>query len=179
MQPCEYQQTLLRSFTLGGIGLHTGEYGQSPLSFFSPPDTPHSNPFHTLPWYFTKFTHHTTHTIQISAIVRVRPASAGEGRYFVRVPPGTNAPFFSLEAPKPVSKESLDIRSGVDDGLDDETRSVMYLQYLKEQDSGYDGSFGGRSWWYEGFYYIVLVSVVSVYWIFILCIYTPFFWSSI
>lgn len=26
-QPAEYQQTLRKSFTLGGIGLHTGEYG--------------------------------------------------------------------------------------------------------------------------------------------------------
>ncbi|GFH16673.1 uncharacterized protein HaLaN_13139 [Haematococcus lacustris] len=46
--PGEYQQTLMKSFTIGGIGLHTGEY--------------------------------TT--------VRVRPAFANEGRYFVRVPEG-------------------------------------------------------------------------------------------
>lgn len=50
-RPAAYQQTLARSFTLGGIGLHTGR-------------------FHT---------------------VRLRPAHAGEGRYFVRVPAGTNA----------------------------------------------------------------------------------------
>lgn len=51
-----YQQTLLQSFTLGGIGLHTAEY----------------------------------------AFVRVRPAFAGEGRYFVRVPKGTNGKRFEL-----------------------------------------------------------------------------------
>jgi UDP-3-O-acyl-N-acetylglucosamine deacetylase len=50
-RPAAYQQTLSRSFTLGGIGLHTGR-------------------FHT---------------------VRLRPASAGEGRYFVRVAAGSNA----------------------------------------------------------------------------------------
>jgi len=55
------QQTLRRSFTVGGIGLHTGEY----------------------------------------AIVRVRPAHAGQGRYFVRVPPGTNEHLWQLEQPAP------------------------------------------------------------------------------
>ncbi|KAG2451879.1 hypothetical protein HYH02_003654 [Chlamydomonas schloesseri] len=49
--PTEYQQTLWASFTITGVGLHSGEY----------------------------------------AVVRVRPAFAGEGRYFVRVPEGTNA----------------------------------------------------------------------------------------
>eukprot|EP00798_Chlamydomonas_sp_ICE-L_P001914 gene1914-33327_t len=44
--PGEFQQTLIRSFTLGGIGLHSGEL----------------------------------------SMIRVRPAFAGEGRYFVRVP---------------------------------------------------------------------------------------------
>jgi hypothetical protein len=28
MQPLDYQQTLLKSFTLGGIGLHSAEYGK-------------------------------------------------------------------------------------------------------------------------------------------------------
>lgn len=50
-RPAAYQQTLARSFTLGGIGLHTGR-------------------FHT---------------------VRLRPARAGDGRYFVRVPAGSNS----------------------------------------------------------------------------------------
>eukprot|EP00775_Hariotina_reticulata_P013611 gene13611-13736_t len=47
-QPLDYQQTVIKSFTIGGVGLHSGEY----------------------------------------AVVRVRPAFAGEGRYFVRVPEG-------------------------------------------------------------------------------------------
>jgi hypothetical protein len=29
LQPLDYQQTLLKSFTLGGIGLHSAEYGES------------------------------------------------------------------------------------------------------------------------------------------------------
>ena len=29
VQPGEHQQTLARSFTIGGLGLHTGEYGES------------------------------------------------------------------------------------------------------------------------------------------------------
>jgi hypothetical protein len=28
----DQQQTLFRSFTLGGIGLHTGEYGETPFT---------------------------------------------------------------------------------------------------------------------------------------------------
>lgn len=30
LQPMDYQQTLRKSFTVGGIGLHTGEYGVWP-----------------------------------------------------------------------------------------------------------------------------------------------------
>lgn len=59
-QPAAHQQTLRRSFTVGGIGLHTGEY----------------------------------------AIVRVMPAFAGEGRYFVRVPCGTNEHEWEVEQPQ-------------------------------------------------------------------------------
>lgn len=53
------QQTLRRSFTVGGIGLHTGEF----------------------------------------AVVRVAPALADEGRYFVRVPPGAISPLWETERP--------------------------------------------------------------------------------
>lgn len=60
MQPTAHQQTLRRSFTVGGIGLHTGEY----------------------------------------AIVRVMPAFAGEGRYFVHVPRGTNEHEWEVEQPQ-------------------------------------------------------------------------------
>lgn len=28
-QPGQFQQTLIRSFTLGGIGMQTGEYGEA------------------------------------------------------------------------------------------------------------------------------------------------------
>lgn len=59
-QPAAHQQTLRRSFTVGGIGLHTGEY----------------------------------------AIVRVVPAFAGEGRYFVRVPRGTNEHEWEVDQPQ-------------------------------------------------------------------------------
>ena len=50
-----------RSFTIGGVGLHTGEY----------------------------------------AYVRVAPAFAGEGRYFVRVPTGTISPEWEADRPAP------------------------------------------------------------------------------
>lgn len=33
----------------------------------------------------------------LAAYVRVRPAFVGEGRYFVRVPPGTNSDRFVLQ----------------------------------------------------------------------------------
>ena len=56
LQPADYQQTLRRSFVLGGIGAHTGEF----------------------------------------AVVRVRPALAGEGRYFVQVPKGTNSSLWQV-----------------------------------------------------------------------------------
>lgn len=59
MQRGMLQQTLRRSFIVGGIGLHTGEY----------------------------------------AVVRVAPALADEGRYFVRVPPGAISPLWETERP--------------------------------------------------------------------------------
>lgn len=67
MQPSDVQQTLLKSFTLGGVGLHTAKV----------------------------------------SVVRVRPALAGEGRYFVRVPEGTNEKLYQhIEAPQ-ISEEEL------------------------------------------------------------------------
>jgi hypothetical protein len=43
-----------------------------------------------------------------AATVRVRPAFAGEGRYFVRVPEGTNRGNFELFGePEPVSEEEM------------------------------------------------------------------------
>lgn len=74
--------------------------------------------------------------------MRVRPAFAGEGRYFVRVPPGTNAHDFTAEEPEVVPHEKLDINYGPDDGLDPEERAQLFLKYLQEQEDGYDGEFG-------------------------------------
>lgn len=59
LQPAAHQQTLRRSITVGGVGLHTGEF----------------------------------------AVVRVLPAFAGEGRYFVRVAGGTNGHLWEAEQP--------------------------------------------------------------------------------
>lgn len=101
-QPQEHQQTVQRSFTLGGVGLHTGEY----------------------------------------AFVRVRPALTGEGRYFVRVSPGTNADDYRLEEPSLVTDAQLDINAWPDDGLDKESRATLFLRYLEEQEQGYQGEFG-------------------------------------
>jgi hypothetical protein len=76
-----------------------------------------------------------------AAFVRVRPALAGEGRYFVRVPPGTNAANFQLQRPQQVNPEAL----GADgeDGLGEAERTALFLGYLHEKEAGYDGTFGG------------------------------------
>ncbi|KAL6770902.1 hypothetical protein ACKKBF_B33170 [Auxenochlorella protothecoides x Auxenochlorella symbiontica] len=97
--PQAYQQTLRRSLTLGGIGLHTGEY----------------------------------------AYVRVRPALAGEGRYFVRVPPGTNAGRFVVEEPESRTLEDLDIDAPEDDPYEDE-RSEVFFKWLAARGAGYEGN---------------------------------------
>lgn len=86
---------------------------------------------------------HVYKTMCDAAFVRVRPAFAGEGRYFVRVPPGTNASDYQPMKPKVVPEEKLDIDYGVDVGLDPEVRAQAFLKYLEEQDKGYDGDFGG------------------------------------
>lgn len=104
VQPKEYQQTLQKSFTIGGIGFHTGDY----------------------------------------AFVKVKPAFAGDGRYFVRVPKGTNANDYSPEKPEFVTREQLDVRRGADDGLQPEERAQYFLKFLEKQDEeGYEGDFGG------------------------------------
>lgn len=102
VEPCPglMQQTLWRSFVIGGIGLHSGEV----------------------------------------AYVRVRPAFAGDGRYFVRVSENTNKDLFS-------EYEDEEVRIYPDDHyeLDEDAevyRSKMFLKYLdyKEQE-GYVGDF--------------------------------------
>ncbi|KAL4516009.1 hypothetical protein Ndes2437A_g06722 [Nannochloris sp. 'desiccata'] len=101
--PQSHQQTVQRSFTLGGVGLHTGEY----------------------------------------SFVCVRPALAGEGRYFVRVSPGTNAPDFRPETPQLIHHSELDIERGAEDGVSDDDRGQLYLQYLEAVDNKrFSGNFG-------------------------------------
>lgn len=73
----------MRSFTLEGMGLHAGNH--SALSSCSS---------------CVRGTHALLTALAFSAaaaIVRVRPAFAGEGRYFVKVPPG--APLQSARLP--------------------------------------------------------------------------------
>eukprot|EP00192_Tetraselmis_astigmatica_P005761 CAMPEP_0117668812 /NCGR_PEP_ID=MMETSP0804-20121206/11766_1 /TAXON_ID=1074897 /ORGANISM="Tetraselmis astigmatica, Strain CCMP880" /LENGTH=522 /DNA_ID=CAMNT_0005476763 /DNA_START=111 /DNA_END=1679 /DNA_ORIENTATION=+ len=101
--PRNYQQTLSKSFTVGGIGLHTGEY----------------------------------------VTVRVMPAYAGEGRYFVRVPDGTNAhryhhnpfslkPLSSFAEEKEVSPEEEERRTRL---------FIAYLEAQEKEDDPYEGTF--------------------------------------
>lgn len=102
-QPAEYQQTLIKSFTLGGIGLHTGEY----------------------------------------AYVRVRPAFASEGRYFVRVPPGTNSGLFELQEPTERGIENLgdDYSEAANDPEIESLRLQLFQEYLRAQEQGFSGAF--------------------------------------
>lgn len=100
--PGPYQQTLKRSFTVGGLGLHTAQY----------------------------------------AYVRVRPAHAGEGRYFVRVPDGTNSGRFQMEEMFEVSRGELGVN---DHMLDPDTEAMkvqLFTDYLRAEDDGeFDGTF--------------------------------------
>ena len=96
------QQTISHSFTITGVGLHTGE----------------------------------------TTVVTVRPARSNEGRYFVRVPEGTNAGRYSPPKPQFVRSEQLDVDYGADDGLDPEERAQLFLQYLSEQGDEGDEEFG-------------------------------------
>ena len=79
-----------------------------------------------------------------AAFVRVRPAFVGEGRYFVRVPPGTNAGNYELQKPRSVDETSLEAGVDAEDGLNEVERTNMFLQFLADQEAGYDGTFGGR-----------------------------------
>jgi hypothetical protein len=72
LQPATHQQTLRRSFTIGGIGLHGGE----------------------------------------QALVRVMPAFAGEGRYFVQVPTGTNVDSWQMEQPQSFESQGAGMGRG-------------------------------------------------------------------
>lgn len=78
------------------------------------------------------------------AYVRVRPALAGEGRYFVRVPPGTNAARFVVDEPEPRTLEDLDIQPPEDDPYEDE-RSEVFFKWLTAREAGYEGNLDGMS----------------------------------
>lgn len=107
-----------KSFTIGGIGFHTGDY----------------------------------------AFVKVKPAFAGDGRYFVRVPKGTNANDYSEDKPEFVSREQLDVRQGADDGLAPEERAQYFLKFLEKQDEeGYEGDFGGTMMYMVSMYGLGLI----------------------
>lgn len=99
-EPGLWQQTLWRSFTAGGIGLHSGEV----------------------------------------AYVRVRPAYAGEGRYFVRVPEGSNCELYkppegTLEQLYPPPREVLDEEA-------EDQRVEMFLDYMDACDKDeFEGTF--------------------------------------
>lgn len=108
--PSEYQQTLWRSFTVGGVGLHTGEY----------------------------------------ATVRVRPAFAGEGRYFVRVAEGTNEGRMDLSMwafdpadEGPVEPEDDEEEEGGGPSNEQKQEMVqLFRQYtLAVNELGYGGTF--------------------------------------
>ncbi|KAK9820752.1 hypothetical protein WJX74_011056 [Apatococcus lobatus] len=99
--PCEFQQTLARSFTIGGLGLHTGEY----------------------------------------AYVRVRPAFADEGRYFVRVPEGTNSHLFSIDEARPMGVEDEALQGGEMTTSDEDTQVNLFCAFLEDQDRGFEGTF--------------------------------------
>lgn len=77
LQPGQYQQTLKTSFTVGGLGLHSGEYGESSADGVC------------VLYCWRQDCDGTWRALFCcAAYVRVRPAYAGEGRYFVRVPEG-------------------------------------------------------------------------------------------
>lgn len=93
-RPGIHQQTLRKSFTLGGIGIHSAEY----------------------------------------AYVRVRPAYAGEGRYFVRVPEGTNSDRFVI--PENQGFEELPNINSIEPNppqLED-LKVEIFTEYLKVQE---------------------------------------------
>ncbi|GAX81596.1 hypothetical protein CEUSTIGMA_g9024.t1 [Chlamydomonas eustigma] len=100
-KPGIFQQTLIQSFTTGGIGLHSGEY----------------------------------------AHVRVRPAFAGEGRYFVQVPKGTNSHLFKPAGPEVNTLDELS--SGIESDTELEALKLnMFQMFLEDQEkSGFEGNF--------------------------------------
>jgi UDP-3-O-[3-hydroxymyristoyl] N-acetylglucosamine deacetylase len=77
------------------------------------------------------------------AYVRVRPAFAGEGRYFVRVPEGTNSDLFELREPNERGIEELgaDYSEAANDSEIESLRLQLFQAYLKAQEEGFKGAF--------------------------------------
>ena len=109
-RPGLLQQTLWRSFLLGGIGLHSGE-----MSY-----------------------------------VRVRPAFAGDGRYFVRMRPGTlrdiAPPCYTEEEIDLFAEESLEeqINQNLEEKSEEEEirQTELFSKYLDYKETeGYLGNF--------------------------------------
>lgn len=97
LQPQDYQQTLRRSFVIGGIGAHTGEFcvvRVAPVRDGLPPPTLLAAGAGGREHIRSSRTHnlngpHSSRRVQ---------ALAGEGRYFVRVPQGTNSSLWQVRA---------------------------------------------------------------------------------
>lgn len=71
-----------------------------------------------------------------AAFVRVRPAFAGEGRYFVRVPKGTNCGRFKLQDEELVVTEADMEAAATDSAVDAELERAkveLYMRYLEAQ----------------------------------------------
>eukprot|EP00199_Chlamydomonas_sp_CCMP681_P000968 CAMPEP_0119108170 /NCGR_PEP_ID=MMETSP1180-20130426/13506_1 /TAXON_ID=3052 ORGANISM="Chlamydomonas cf sp, Strain CCMP681" /NCGR_SAMPLE_ID=MMETSP1180 /ASSEMBLY_ACC=CAM_ASM_000741 /LENGTH=516 /DNA_ID=CAMNT_0007093759 /DNA_START=29 /DNA_END=1576 /DNA_ORIENTATION=+ len=98
--PGEFQQTLVRSFTLGGIGLHTGQY----------------------------------------ACVRVRPAFAGEGRYFVHVPQGTNLHRFKLNSGTQVGAQDAE-QMPLEEDVEGKKIELFKRYLVDQEEGGFEGNF--------------------------------------
>lgn len=77
------------------------------------------------------------------ALVRVLPAFAGDGRYFVHVPLGTNSRHWALEQPevqdlKEASAGAKLMKDGGEDGL----HAKLFFEFLEKEDTGIaSGSF--------------------------------------
>jgi hypothetical protein len=134
LQASKSQQTLNSSFTVGGIGLHSGEYGEFCCPENQPRKcTPQQPGFMSILRYSGFLD---------AATVRVRPASAGEGRYFVRMPQGTISHLFELDKPFPVDPRNLKPDGGPVNEIRSAAEAQLFIRYLKAQDlKQFDGTF--------------------------------------
>lgn len=75
------------------------------------------------------------------AHIRVRPAYAGEGRYFVRVPPGTNSHLFEMEDETQDNEEERE-EAEVAAQIPDDLRVSLFYEYLRlQEEADYKGTF--------------------------------------